>query len=318
MKTIEEIEIGYAHYRTISQIKPMPQAVRSFFSFCKKHSHDGFIHQEQIDLWAKKREKETLNTNYTRVIHVKQMLDFAYSRGWTDVKMEKNVRWHARSKKMIFLTTDEIDNFFKACDENINNAYLIRNKAIRINPFTAKVLFLLLYSAGLRPLEARMLSRTDVDLDTGIIYIHVTKGYREHITVLGDEMLSVMKQYDNTMESIVPNRKAFFSDSKGDYHSKGWVSNTFRKLWHKYNERNAVAYNFRHNYAIENINSWNGVSPEAICDKLLALSRSMGHSKLAHTLYYYSLSPLYSKDMRKLSSQNINQIIHDIPDEIEY
>ena len=68
MKTIDEIEEGYARYRAISQIKPMCSNVKCFFRFCKRYSHDGYIRQEHADLWAVKREKESLNTNYTRVV----------------------------------------------------------------------------------------------------------------------------------------------------------------------------------------------------------------------------------------------------------
>ena len=318
MKTIDEMEEGYARYRAISQIKPMCSNVKCFFRFCKRYSHDGYIRQEHADLWAVKREKESLNTNYTRVVAVKRMLDFARSKGWTDVKIDKNVRWYARPKKMIFLTTDEIAKFFKACDEYISTAVQIRNRRFRLNPLSAKVLFLLIYSAGLRPIEARMLSRSDVDLRTGVISIRVTKGYREHVVVMDDNMLRVMRSYDEVMERSVPGREAFFSKYDGSYFKQSWFATSFRNRWHKYNERSAVAYNFRHNYAIENINSWNEDGIENNYDKLLSLSRSMGHSKLAHTLYYYSLSPQYAQEIRRLSSENINKILHDIPNENEY
>lgn len=318
MKTINEIEEAFAHYRAISQIKPAPYAVTYFFRFCRKHSTDGYIHQEHADEWAKKRPGEDLCTRYTRVFPVKQMLEYACQRGWTNVTIENDVRSYTRPKKMIFLTEEEIGNFFRACDEYIDSAHKISGRRYRHNPLTIKVLFLLMYSAGLRPSEARLLARTDVNTDNGVVSIRATKGYREHIVVAGDDMLKVLRRYDEVIDSIVPNRIAFFPNHSGGYFVGTWLTIKFRKLWYKYNQRRAVSYCFRHHYAIDNINSWNGISIDDAYDKLLSLSRSMGHGKLADTLYYYSLSPQYANNMRELSSHNINQIIHDIPDENEY
>lgn len=49
----------------------------------------------------------------------------------------------------------------------------------------------------------------------------------------------------------------------------------------------ATAYAFRQHYAIENINCWTGEGFEFDA-KLLYLSKSMGHSTLESTKYYYS------------------------------
>lgn len=47
-------------------------------------------------------------------------------------------------------------------------------------------------------------------------------------------------------------------------------------------------------------------------DKLLALSKSMGHSLLANTLYYYSLVPKLHKTTKELSGAKFNQLIPDL------
>lgn len=52
----------------------------------------------------------------------------------------------------------------------------------------------------------------------------------------------------------------------------------------------ATAYALRHNYAIENINGWTDYGFN-FNDKLLYLSKSMGHSVIESTKYYYSLVP---------------------------
>jgi integrase len=61
-------------------------------------------------------------------------------------------------------------------------------------------------------------------------------------------------------------------------------------MWKKYNGNHATAYEFRHHYAVQNINKWTdeGFGFDA---KLLYLSKSMGHSSVESTKYYYSLTP---------------------------
>jgi hypothetical protein len=44
----------------------------------------------------------------------------------------------------------------------------------------------------------------------------------------------------------------------------------------------------------------------------------MGHRKLKDTLYYYSLAPQYANELKKLSEQNLINIIPELPNEEEY
>lgn len=76
-------------------------------------------------------------------------------------------------------------------------------------------------------------------------------------------------------------------------HPPVWVTYHFRALWQSCNSSHAIPYELRHNYAIENINSWTHQG-FAVHDKLLALSKSMGHRQIESTLAYYSLTPAIS------------------------
>jgi integrase len=86
------------------------------------------------------------------------------------------------------------------------------------------------------------------------------------------------------------------------------------EIWFKYNTVKTVPYALRHHYAIENINKWINVGYE-MHDKLVSLSKSMGHSTLQSTLYYYSLVPKLHKTIEDLSGNTYNNLIPDLPDE---
>ena len=132
--------------------------------------------------------------------------------------------------------------------------------------------------------------RDDVDLDGGVLNIRYSKGHAQHYIVLHDSMLSVMKQYDNAISKMYPDRIYFFPAKNGGFHRRAWVQQNFKAMWSQHNAADAIPYELRHNYAIENINGWTDVGFE-INAKLLYLSKSMGHSLLESTKYYYSLVP---------------------------
>jgi hypothetical protein len=132
--------------------------------------------------------------------------------------------------------------------------------------------------------------REDVDLKHGVLNIQYSKGHAQHYVVLHDSMLSLMGQYDAVISKQYASRTYFFPARNGGFHKRAWVQKNFRQMWSRYNSGRATAYELRHNYAIENINHWTGEG-FGFNEKLLYLSKSMGHSVLEDTKYYYSLVP---------------------------
>jgi site-specific recombinase XerD len=121
-------------------------------------------------------------------------------------------------------------------------------------------------------------------------------------------MLALMRRYDDAVRMLYPEREYFFSSARGSHYTQQWVVVNFRQLWYKHNAAKAVAYQLRHNYAIENINKWVGEGFDFF-DKLLYLSRSMGHSELESTKYYYSLVPALGDVLSRLTGNNFNNTI---------
>ncbi len=311
--TINEILIQYEHYRALAQMKPQGTAVKSFvYSIIRTSTEKAYLTQEAVDAWFSRRKTESENTHYTRTVHLKHFLQFAIDRGLSDIRIPKVYsKWTPHAKNPVLMTEKEIVRFFKACDECTVN---FENITDYINVITQRTIFRLLYSTGMRPNEARLLSVNDIDLKTGVVSIRETKGYHQHINVLCDSMLNVMRHYDAEISKILPNRYYFFEKVDKTHYSPSWLGGAFKKLWHKYNSSNAVVYGFRHHYAIVNINSWINLGFEESISRLMTLSKSMGHSKLKHTLYYYSLVPQYAVTMKELSEKGLDAIIHKLPD----
>jgi len=217
IRTISEIESLYAHYRLVSQRHPIDSQIRSFLNYCKKQSKDGLFNQSMIDNWCCKRENEMNNTRYNRVKVAECIIKFANERGYCNVDLNTKVKWEKPKRRLVMLNPQEIVSFFKACDEQTFYETGVFKKRGRCYGFVCKAIFRLLYSNGLRPIEARLLRVEDVDLRNGIIYIRATKGYREHIVALSSEMQGILRDYDKKIRLVEPSRIAFFPDEKGGF-----------------------------------------------------------------------------------------------------
>ena len=259
-----------------------------FDRYCaSKFSDSEVLTQEMIDTWCAQRDTEANNSCRSRIYVVISFVRYLQKRSLADVNVPAIPRKEAKTYIPHAFTEEELGNFFNACD-NIESFSETEEQISQ--RMTIPVFFRLLYSSGIRTNEARMLCKSGVDLIHGILNIEYSKGHDQHFIVMHDSMLKLMQEYDAAIAKMYPNRLYFFPARNGKCHTKQWVSVNFKKLWGKSNSSYAVPYEFRHNYAIENINNWTDDGFEFNL-KLHSLSKSMGHSVIESTKYYYSLVP---------------------------
>jgi len=271
--------------------------------------------QEMVDSWCRQHSNEKNNSCRARIYAVVNMVRYLRQRGLTDV----NDPPIPRKERVTFIphafTVDELKRFFAACD---NLPKLPYRKEIRSRRITLPVFFRLLFSSGMRTFEARMLRCIDVDLQNGVLSIKQSKGRRnQHFVVLHDSMLELMRRYDTAIGEIYPGREYFFPATNGGPHTKKWLQVNFNRLWDEVHKANnaeksrATSYAFRHNYAITNINYWldEGFGFE---DKLMYLSKSMGHYDIESTKYYYSLTATLADVLAEKTGADFDDIVPDV------
>lgn len=113
-------------------------------------------------------------------------------------------------------------------------------------------------------------------------------------------------------------RKYFFPSIRNSHFNRGWVTKNFNLLWRKANTSHATAYEFCHHYAVTNLNQWTGYGFE-FHDKLVYLSKSMGHTTLESTKYYYSIVPGLSEIIKEQTENSSEWMIPEVPlDEATY
>lgn len=279
-----------------------------FDHYCaREYPQAEILEQEMVDQWCKQRQTECTNSCISRIYPIINFLRYAKKRGLVDVAIPAVPKLTPRTYIPHPFTENELVSFFNACDT------LLVRKGMNgdIRKITVPVFFRLLYSSGMRTTEVRLLRNEDVNLENGVVNIRFSKGFNQHFIVLHDSMLELMKVYDSAISKLVPDRTYFFPIDANKGFSDRWITYFFRKLWSQSSKAYATAYELRHNYAIENINNWVG---EGLGEhmKLLALSKSMGHSDMESTKYYYSLVPRLSDIMSRVTNDTFNEIIPNI------
>ena len=244
---------------------------------------------EEMLEWCNKRDTESNNSCCSRIYPIVGFVRFLQKRGMTHVNPPTIPRKERRAYVPHAFTPEELKNFFAACDMIISRPYTSALVSQNLN-LTIPVFFRLLYSSGIRTNEARLLRKDDADLSHGVLNIRYSKGHDQHFVVLHDSMLKLMREYDAAIGNLYPGRLYFFPGRSGECRSNSWVCSNFKKLWEKGNNSYAVAYELRHNYAVTNVNSWTD-DCIGFNQKLYSLSKSMGHSVIESTNYYYSLVP---------------------------
>ena len=169
------------------------------------------------------------------------------------------------------------------------------------------VIFRMIYCCGLRPVEARRLRREDVNLFDGTVNILESKGHKDRIVVLSEDMRELCRNYDQRVEAIHPERRYFFQSPsvRGDgMYSMEWIIPTFRKFLQTagisgYGEIRPRLYDLRHTFATHRLYQW--VKEGKDINACLAyLSEYMGHSNLESTAYYIHLLPTLYTDLPEL------------------
>lgn len=275
----------------------------------KNYPESEALTREMVYDWCEKRETENNNSCRSRTYAVYTFVQYLHDRRIIDFEVQMFCAKERNNYIPHFFSDHELQCFFEECDKIGERR---RNRNTDNNKLTVPVFFRFLYSTGIRTTGARLLKRTDVNLQTGVISVERTKGYHQHYIVMHDSMLALMRKYDEAIDVVIPNRFYFFPASKDTGHDGGWVTRNFHINWDKANPGvPAVPYDLRHHYAITNINSWVNKGFE-FNPKLYYLSKSMGHSTIQSTLGYYNLIPYMADLIYEKTNDDMEKMIPEI------
>lgn len=168
----------------------------------------------------------------------------------------------------------------------------------RLRPVTIKTLIGLQVSTGLRPGEAVRLQCQDVELDSGEIAIHNSKGWKQRLIPLSPSTVDALKAYTVFRDSInLPGQvTSFFQLDNGRALNMRLAAHAFGCLREatglsvKFNGRYPRLYDLRHTFVCRRVLDWYQSGDEIDC-RVAQLSRYIGHKKVSDTYWYLTATP---------------------------
>lgn len=209
-------------------------------------------------------------------------------------------------------TDNELTAFFKAAD-----SFAPHDKA-PARHLVVPTFFRTVYCCGLRPSEARLLLTENVDLDRGILGIIESKGHKDRLVPMSEDLRMLLCRYDKKVSEIYPDRANFFPryDGNGAY-TKLWTEEMFWRCFDMagitdFEGARPRVYDFRHTFATNCILRWarEGKNIDAM---LPFLSSYMGHVQPDDTAYYIHIIPELYKYTVKLDIASFEALLPEVP-----
>jgi len=260
--------------------------LESFDRFCLEHNHTAAaITRDLVMKWAIQRPTEGKNTRNQRVSFVRQLALYMQSLG-----EKPYIPRHFASETIEVphvLSRRELAALFAEVD-----GYSPPQPSLRRLAPTYRVLFRLFYCCGLRLSEGCHLRRCCLDLERATVRILQSKGNKDRLVYLHDDVVAMCRDYDRYMDHLAPDREWFFP---------GWrltrplfrtsVDRKFRQLWNRTEfagkvDRRPTVQSLRHTFVVERMNQWmqRGIDTAVM---MPYLSRYLGHASIFETQYYY-------------------------------
>jgi integrase len=299
--------LGYP-YKTPSRI------LRAFNLYCIERLPNESTITQDIGLgWATLKENEHSNTLLRRISPVRQLAKYMNSIGVEAYIIPPKIP----SKQIRYVphiyTAPELTAFFRSID-NCQPSPFSQTRYLVIPVF-----FRMLYCCGLRSSEARLLHVSDVDLAAGTIFIRESKGHKDRVAYLSDDLIRLCKTYDEKIRKCLPDREAFFPNAQGLFYNIGTIDRWFHEFWDNLDEARQCSGNsprvhdFRHAYAVAKLNQWIAEGKD-INAYLPYLSMYMGHVNQADTDYYLHLVP----EFFPVFCEKAGRISEDLLPEVDY
>jgi site-specific recombinase XerD len=169
----------------------------------------------------------------------------------------------------------------------------------KLQPYTCRMLILLLYAVGLRISEALSLQLTNVDLSAGVLTIRESKFYKTRLVPMGPDLAGVVGQYVAQRAKEHPTQLdgAFFLTRTGTPVARHTAENVFSRLRlragvlrHGGGRYQPRLHDLRHAFAVHRLVSW--YRQGADVQRLLPqLATYLGHVHIAATQRYLTLTP---------------------------
>lgn len=188
------------------------------------------------------------------------------------------------------MSDPEISTFFEQLDHYVPDIEITSFQRLAME---YRVLFRILLCCGIRVSEARKLKKEDVSLQEGILIIRCSKGNKNRIVYLPEDLRELCLCYVKQMKSLYHDSSEWFFPARemNNLLSVGIIDRRFNLAWNatcfaSTCPNKPTVHSLRHTFVVKRMNQWmeEGISLNSM---LPYLSKYLGHSSVDDTFYYY-------------------------------
>jgi integrase len=175
-----------------------------------------------------------------------------------------------------------------------------------VTPNTARLVFLLLYGAGLRIGEALHLNKSDVDVEHGILRVRATKFYKTRLVPVGSGLQRELAYYADwrARAPFLAQVDSFFVDRNGAPLKDSQIREVFLALRERCKIRKPDTgqaprmHDLRHSFVVHRLITayQRGEDVQALLPKL---ATHLGHASIASTQVYLTITPVLLEEAAK-------------------
>lgn len=287
--------------------------LRQFDIMClNEFPNEAALTKEIGQRWGTIRDTEKRVSFQDRMAPIRELAKYMLRLGIDSYIVEPMTIPEAVKRPIPHIFTDtELTAFFAAADN------LEYNERGKIRHLIVPVIFRLMYCCGLRPHEARLIKKENIDLTSKTLKIPESKGHKDRMVVMPDDISLLVEKYLSvTQEKFSENDYLFPNWRINSFFSHGWLNAMFWLCWDASGVKNfsgnhPCPYSFRHTFATKRLYAWmkEGKDLEAY---LPYLSAYMGHAHFSHTAYYIHLVPEFFPQMAQMDLSRYAELIPEV------
>lgn len=288
---LEKVERYLKHRRGLGyQLRIEGGMLKQFAAFADANGHRGPLTTELTVQWAQ-RPSAGDRLYWARRLEVVRCFAKYLSVSEPDTEIPPRGFFgpaHRRTTPHVYTNAEVADLMAAAC---------LLNPRGGLRSQTYATLIGMLACTGLRISEALRLTRSDADLEHGILKVRETKFRKSRFVPVHPTAVRALQNYASARDRISPSGKCdrFFVSDRGQPMPYSTVRTVFRSLCGglkiaSRNRRQPRLHDLRHTFACRRVERWydTGTNLEGL---VAALSVYLGHAKVSDTYWYLTATP---------------------------
>lgn len=286
-----------------------------FDRYCSEGDLDTLnVTKSFLDGWCTQTDTEGFSNQSKRITVIRQLMLYMISLGIAVCLPKSNGRREILLPHIF--TQEELLALFHEAD---SYEPLSRRPADMRLAKEYMVLFRLLYCCGLRNSEGCGIATEQVDLTGGILTILDSKGNKDRLVYMADDLTGLCKEYfEYLCDTLSYHPKWFFPGKNPEKPLRNTtVDRVFNRFWSKTpfavscNNKPTV-HDLRFSFVTDRINLWvmEGIDTDVM---MPYLQKYLGHKNLQDSYYYYHNSRQLYEAVR-IKDKTADLVIPEVPD----